>query len=205
MKKVYSEKLVARSSPGRKYYDMILSAPRGGLCPICGERLVRTLDHYLPKMIYFTLVVTPYNLVPVCRDCNFDKHTYDIYQPSDAPLHPYFDNISNDVWLTVRLLPNQTLVYEVQCPENWPDVLKTRTKNHLNIYGLDEFFASKAAQEIADEISCWRIIFKTSGEGELLDHLGLRKISIERNGLNSWRAALYRGLVNQLAQVIEWL
>lgn len=51
----------------------LMSLANTGKCPICGIGQASTLDHYLAKTIYPTYAVTPYNLVPVCKDCNFAK------------------------------------------------------------------------------------------------------------------------------------
>ena len=205
MIKVYSDKFAKKNTPGRIYYDKLLSAPQGGRCPICGVRLVKNLDHYLPKAFYPTLVVTPENLIPTCRDCNFDKHAYTISKPEEAPLHPYFDDISDEIWLVVNLMPHKTALYDVECPETWTEINKMRIKRHLQLYNLDEFYASKSAQEIADNIFYWQQIFSDCGEVQLLDHLIGSCASIEKNQLNSWRAALYRGLVNQFDELKKWL
>lgn len=205
MKKVYTEKFVPKDSPGRKFYDIIKSIPDGGKCPICGERIVKNLDHYMPKSVYTTLIVTPENLIPTCRDCNFDKRAFTILKPEDAPLHPYFDHIDKEVWLSVKLLPNQAVIYYAKCPESWFEVLKKRVENHLILFELDEFYGSKAGQEIADEIWGWREMLNENGKPELMGHLKMRCNSIEKNRLNSWKAALYRGLITQFDDLIKWL
>lgn len=72
MIKLYNNKLV-KSKKGRKYYDQILSSSPKNRCPLCGVREVSTLDHYLEKSKYPYLSVSPYNLVPSCKDCNYGK------------------------------------------------------------------------------------------------------------------------------------
>ena len=205
IKKVYTEKFVPKGSPGRKYYDIIMSAPKGSKCPICGERTVKNLDHYMPKSVYPTLVVTPENLIPTCRDCNFDKHTFTFLKPEDVPLHPYFDDIDDVSWLAVILLPNQTVLYDVNCPDKWSEILKQRVKNHLPLFGLDEYYGSKAGQEIADEVLGWKDMLNESGEAQLLNHLKIRCRSMEHNCLNSWKSALYRGIIAQFDEFLKWL
>ena len=54
----------------------LMSLANTGKCPICGIGQASTLDHYLAKTIYPTYAVTPYNLVPVCKDCNFAKSVF---------------------------------------------------------------------------------------------------------------------------------
>ena len=76
---VYKQKFVPVGSIGRRFYDAIMAQANLGICPICGVRTVSNLDHFLPKTNYATLVVTPCNLVPSCRDCNTDKKQLHIY------------------------------------------------------------------------------------------------------------------------------
>ena len=83
LKSIYTKKLAAPKSIGKKYYSELLSIPQNNICPLCGTRIVSTLDHYLAKSKYPSLAVTPCNLIASCRDCNFDK--LDIYfQPIET-------------------------------------------------------------------------------------------------------------------------
>lgn len=104
MSNVYTQKLVAKTSTARKYYDKVLSAPKSGVCPLCGIRLATTLDHYLPKMKYPSLAVSLINLVPACKDCNTVKLDKVFKESSEDTLHPYYDNITSDKWLQVEII-----------------------------------------------------------------------------------------------------
>ncbi|MTI11656.1 hypothetical protein [Sansalvadorimonas verongulae] len=64
MKSVYTQRMVKKTSPGREYYDLLMAIPAHGRCPLCGQRIVTTLDHHLPKAHYPALVVSPLNLIP---------------------------------------------------------------------------------------------------------------------------------------------
>lgn len=203
--KVYDQKFVSKKGPGRKYYNSILSRPFRNICPICEIRIVSNLDHYLPKSKYPLLVVTPLNLIPSCRDCNFEKHTYEITTEAEAPLNPYFDDISCDQWLSVRINSDQSVLYYVDAPAYWTDVLTKRVKNHIEIYKLQELYGSHAIQDINDSIQLWRNMYMNGSHTELLHYLCDIKESAEHNELNSWKAALYRGLVNQIDIVETWL
>lgn len=61
---LYDDKFSKKGQTARKYYDSIILSAPNGKCPQCGQRLVRTLDHYLPKSKYPLLAITPYNLIP---------------------------------------------------------------------------------------------------------------------------------------------
>src|SRR6185312_1263127 len=49
MSQLYSGQMARKGRPGRAIYDEIMSAPPQGRCPLCGQRIVSTLDHHLPK------------------------------------------------------------------------------------------------------------------------------------------------------------
>lgn len=101
LKNVYKNKFSKAGSVGRKYYDIIMAQAQG-VCPICGTGTPTNLDHYLPQSRYPLLVVAPLNLIPSCKDCNFNKGTYFSARSIDLPLHPYFDQIQCK-WLEVHI------------------------------------------------------------------------------------------------------
>lgn len=205
LSKLYKEKFAAEAAPGRQYYETILNQPKLGICPICGVRTVRTLDHYLPKSAYPTLAVTPLNLVPCCRDCNFDKSTHTITTVKKAPLNPYFDDISRECWLAVNVQSDKSVLYYVACPSSWPNTLKRRVEHHLSLYKLQTLYGSHAAQEINDSIHLWRNMIRLTNAVRLKGYLAEIRDSAEANNLNSWKSALYRGLVEQFTIVETWL
>ena len=103
METLYTQTLSRLESPARQYYDALRASAPNNICPYCGQRTVSTLDHYLPKTIYPVLAVTPINLVPACGDCNKVKLDF---QPPDSEgqiLHPYFDDVTSEVWLEARV------------------------------------------------------------------------------------------------------
>ena len=205
LKAVYLRKFARKDEPGRPYYDAILSAAPNGICPLCGVQQVRTLDHYLPKSRFPLLVVTPANLVPTCRDCNFDKLAYAADQPGEAPLHPYFDDLSDEIWLDVEVLADGSVRYRADCPAHWSHVLKSRVEAHLCRSALRELYGSHAAQEIASSLQLWKTIRDRGSAETLLQHLRDVRDSAEQAERNSWKAALYRGLVRQFSVVEAWI
>ena len=202
---VYEQKFVNKKSIGRKYYDKIISNAPFGICPICDVRPISNLDHYLPKSKYPLLVVTPQNLIPCCRDCNMDKSTHDIATESDATLNPYFDDVSNDLWLAVTLDRDMSAIYHVDAPDNWTPMLKTRVEKHFNLYKLQRLYGIHATQEINDKRLQMRNIFQCAGHEALYSFLVESKESAENAALNSWRSALYRGLISYFDYLEEWL
>ena len=76
MVKVYTLRMVPKTTPGRTIYDRIFSQPTHGVCPFCGVGTVNTLDHYLPKKRFPVFSVTPNNLIPACTWCQGAKDEY---------------------------------------------------------------------------------------------------------------------------------
>jgi len=208
IQKIYSEKLAKHGSVGRKYYDRILSEPKYGLCPICGVRTVKELDHYMPKSIYYTLIVTPENLIPICKDCNYEKRAYTISDIQNAILHPYFDDINDDIWLTVNLQSigaELVVSYNVNNLTERENLLQKRLEKHFEVYKLNKFFTAQAANEIANKKMRWLELLKNVSPEEFQKCLISNCNSIGNNGLNSWKAALYRGLITQFQELVAWL
>lgn len=128
MRKVYSQRMVKDDAPGRYIYDKIIASAPGGKCPLCMQRFVSTLDHHLPKTQYPALAVTPLNLVPACFDCNKAKHDAVPLSEEEVPLHPYYDELGEDIWLSATVVESRpsALRFRVERPDVWDDVFYNR-------------------------------------------------------------------------------
>jgi len=198
---VYTQKFAAKDGPGRKYYDAIKGQAVRGVCPICGIRTVNTLDHYLPKTKTPTLSITPSNLIPSCRDCNMDKRADMTLDPKNTPVHLYFDSIPDEPWLFTKIDENLEVIYFVNCPKTWDAGLRSRIEKHLDFYKLYDLYSSHASQEIADKLYRWRELVELGGIDELQTYIESECRSIEQSDVNSWKAALYRGLKNDFDKI----
>lgn len=207
MMDVYQSKFVR--GPGRSYYDKYMSLPANGKCPLCGIGIVATLDHYLPQSQYPALAVTPKNMIPACRDCNMgEKRTFFPQNAEEEPLHPYFDDVEQDVWLFVNFnIADATLVptYFVSKPAEWSDLLFRRVQNHMDLYNLYRSYAVHAVEEITGRSSMWHIFLDKCGENFLAESFHEEAASRERLFLNSWQSALYRGLEENIELIVRWL
>lgn len=205
MVKVYEQKFVPSDQAGRKYYDAIMAGTKRGICPICGVRTVHTLDHYLPKTEVPSLVVTPANLIPACRDCNMEKNADMVLDPMETPVHIYFDRVPDEPWLHVEIGQDLEVTYFAQCPNTWEPGIRSRIEKHLDYYKLHVLYSSQAAEEIADMEHLWQELLTDGGAQELLSHICKIRKSAEMNDRNSWKAALYRGLETQSDLLLTWL
>src|SRR5262249_39637235 len=140
---LYDAKLSRLRDRARPIYDAIKLAPRNGVCPLCGHRVVSTLDHYLAKSRHPSYTVTPLNLLPACSDCNKLKLNRQPANARDQTLHPYFDDVSSDVWLKATLIESvdPAVVFFVDPPNQWEPVLQERIRLHFRAFGLAELYA----------------------------------------------------------------
>ena len=203
MVNLYKDKF-AKHRPEREiYYDKIMSIAKNGKCPICGIGQVSTLDHYLAKTLYPTYTVTPYNLVPVCKDCNFNKHDFELLNNSDALLHPYYDDIDSFEWLCASLKKyDEGIVANYYINPNIEENLYSRLTKHFEIYHLGQAYAIQASTEIAENMSLWKNKYNDLGEKAFIMFLTECLQSRELYMKNTWSTALLRALINNVKVLI---
>ena len=119
MSNLYDRQMVGKYGAARHIYQRLRLAPAYGMCPLCGVRVVATIDHHLPKSRYPDLAMTPVNLVPCCMDCNTNKRAIFPTAGEEETLHPYYDNFDGEEWLKAVLLPDQppALSFAVEAPD----------------------------------------------------------------------------------------
>lgn len=197
MEGLYTEVFARKKSKMRTVYDEIKLAPQNDICPICAQRNVSTLDHYLPKAKNPNLAVTPLNLVPSCFECN---HIKDDYHPSKAEeqlLHPYFDVLTNDIWLFAEIGQTNppSVTYMVLTPPCWDTELAARLQFHFSTFGLAKLYTSQAGTTLSGIAAKLESAWNRGGENEVRFVLQEDAKSWDKFSKNSWQAALYRGLV----------
>jgi hypothetical protein len=193
METVYSTRMARKDAPGRHVYDDIFSSSPNGKCPLCAQRMVTTLDHFLPKSHYPALAVTPLNLLPSCHDCNKLKSSLFPNSIEEVPLHPYFDVIDNVRWLgaeAVEVVPS-ALRFFVTAPPIWDDILIKRVETHFRLLELAKLYAAEAAEELLNVRHQLTTIFQVAGENGVKDELQQRANSCAQVRVNGWRAATY--------------
>ena len=193
LESVYTQRMAKKDTPGRVIYDKLFSAPKFGICPYCSHRLVETLDHYLPKTEFPKLVTTPINLIPSCFTCNKGKLNSVPNRPEEETLHPYYDNIENDEWLTATV--NQTnpptVTYFVNPPDYWSDLLKERVKFHFESFSLNALFSIQAAVLIRSINHRLLNIYNSLGANGVKNYLEAESESRYAYDKNSWQTAFY--------------
>ena len=194
METLYTQTFARKGGPSRYIYDTIRASSPGGLCPLCNQRPVSTLDHHLAKAEHANFAVTPINLVPSCKDCNTDSGARKPTVKSEQTLHPYFDSVDGEVWLTASLIPGTppSLIFSATPPVHWTDDLQAIVKNHFKVFGLGELYTIHAAGELINiyfdiESKPWT---QETLKAHLLEQAGNRRRMVK----NSWQAAVYEGL-----------
>lgn len=205
MQDIYKNKFAKQKKIKQKYYDKIMILADKGKCPICGISQVSNLDHYLAKSIYPTYSVTPINLIPVCRDCNFNKLDKDINHNSEAPLNPYYDDIDKIEWLKANIIFNDTIVVKYFVNNSLNDydpLLFKRILNHFDIYKLNSTYSNQASSEIEESKWYWK---KINNKTELISYFRELLTSYENIQVNTWRTALYRALIQNIEIIYQYL
>ena len=195
---LYDERLV-KSAKGRPYYEKIKANAPWGKCPICGYYVADTLDHYLPKSIYYRYAVSIANLVPSCIVCNKNKTSRTAEGRAEETIHPYFDDFDDEVWLNARIERDAGnpfgFVFEVIKPEKWAEEKYKRAKNHLEAYKLSDLYRKLSACEITKEITNLIKLYGITASMNLLK--SSVQISLEtemEQGKNTWKSAMLRAL-----------
>lgn len=193
---VYDGRMVPAGSPGRVFYDEILAAPPFGMCPLCGHRIATTLDHYLPKMAFPSVVVAPNNLVPACKDCNVLKLDQASAEDGEQFLHPYYDAIGTGRWLDATVFETSpaSVAFYADPPADWDPALKGRIEFHFKQLGIGELYATQAAVEVSRHRSRLEKLFDVGGSDAVRSHLEGEAETSEKANPNSWQSATFRAL-----------
>lgn len=196
------DKLSSSTPETRVFYDHIKGLARGMICPLCNQRTVSTLDHYLAKSLHGALAITPINLVPACKDCNTDSGTRRSTSPGDQTFHPYFDNGDTETWIVASITCESppAAIFSTSRPAGWSDDFYLSAVSHFRDFKLAQLYSAQAGQELVNIYM--DIIHSPNSEdpSELRQHFletaRRRRFPVR----NSWQAALY-----QAAADSDWL
>lgn len=196
MSTIYKRHFVRNGSPSRPLYEQIRMAPEHGICPLCKQRFVATLDHYLPQTRHPKLTLTPINLIPACSDCNKTKLATVPGSAEQQSLHPYFDDLGNERWLMAEVRPSTppTISFSVVPSAGWSQVMVARVQHHFSMFRLANLYAAQAASELADISHSLGEVGDSSGAFGVRAHLEREFRSRTARDPNSWQAALYAAL-----------
>lgn len=194
METLYTQTFARKDGPTRAIYDAIRANSPGGLCPLCNQRPVSTLDHHLAKSVHANFSVSPINLVPACKDCNTDSRVRKPAIKVEQTLHPYFDSVDEEIWLTAQLIPGMppSLIFSSTPPAHWNADIQAIVRKHFEVFGLGELYATHAAGELVNIF--FDIVSKPWTPETLKAHLEEQAENRRKMIRNSWQAAVYDGL-----------
>lgn len=192
---LYERKLVAKKSKSRHFYDEILALNSLKMCPYCNTKDSTTLDHYLPKANYPQYAITPLNLVPACRDCNHKKRD-DIPQcATDLFLHPYFEDLPDFVWLNADVQQTNPVSFKFDissASEGSKKIILHRLKKQFNCLDLASVYGTYSANEWS---SIKYYISNLPDCNAISQYITSTLHAAEHHNINSWKAAMYRGML----------
>lgn len=192
MKRVYSGTFV-KSVQTRHIYDAIKKSPQNDICPLCSQRTVFTLDHYLAQTLHPALAMVPANLVPACGECNKMKLDAQPESAAEQTFHPYFDDFDDARWLyaTVEETEPASTLFRVAPPSAWPAVKKDRANKHFSTFGLGALYASHSAVELTNIRHFLTGIAKSGTSVTIKAFLKEMADSAFQSHKNSWQTASY--------------
>lgn len=198
MSRVYTGRLAAKEAPGRTVYDELMAAPKHGRCPLCGQHVVSTLDHYLPKTQFPALAVAPWNLIPACHDCNKAKSDVRPLTASEETIHPYYDDIEGEPWLVAEVVEGTpaALRFLVSPPAGWSEILTSRVQRQFKMLNLASRYAAKAAQELTELSDLMNTNYADGGADDVRSLLQSTANSCRLVNVNGWRTASYQALAD---------
>lgn len=198
MEALYTQKFVPEGQANRKYYDMIKLLAPYSKCPYCGQNLVKTVDHFLPKAKYVTFSVTPDNLVPSCTDCNELKGatTFECYEKQ--PYHPYYDDISSINWLKARMIEKEVIAFEfyAEPPLEWGEQEKNRLINYFENLHLNDIYKVHAAELYDSKEERFKMLYIKGGKTLAIKRLNEEVEDASRKRNNTWKAAMYQAIID---------
>ncbi|MBZ5612831.1 MAG: hypothetical protein LAO23_02390 [Acidobacteriia bacterium] len=181
----------------RPTYLAIRGAGLFGRCPLCAQRDVGTLDHYLPRASFPEFAVLPVNLVPCCFDCNHAKREHTPAAFAEQMFHPYFDDW-NDLELIQATIVVEDAVYAefaVNVDTLHP-VVADRAAAHFETLGLAALYSGHASVELVQRRAGFLLTFENGGpealQAELLRESQSRRVPFP----NAWQPVLYRALAD---------
>lgn len=205
MVNLYDRKLLNKAYISRKYYDKIRLSSK--VCPFCGKRQTSTVDHFLPKTIYPSFVVTPMNLVPCCKDCNINKDDIKFTKEENMFFHPYEEDTDAFQWLIAKIeMKSGVIMFDFNVSDKYIDPMTFyRMYNQFHALQLKEYYDEEAnikfnrTKEFYKELKHGK-----NGKKQLKDHFLMeqKKNSVDKNYLNSFEYVYYSTLINCFSVVL---
>ncbi|WP_386686441.1 HNH endonuclease [Lonepinella sp. MS14437] len=207
MKQLYSTYFVGKRCSD--YYDMLINNAKDPKiqCPYCGGiGEPNELDHFLPKSKFAYYAIFPYNLVPVCKDCNqkYKKEFYPI-EKNKQLIHPYLDNdcFFNEQWLSAEYMLNGgDIKFYPTPPDKWSQDKKAKVMFHFRFFELDRRFSIRSTSDLVDLVE--EIKYRKKKNGNPRDFIDDRLNVVINNSKyckNYWKVVLYQAIRDKIDKI----
>ena len=209
---LYNTYFSKKGKRARTFYDQIINLAKDPKkqCPFCGGLGEPSeLDHFLPKSVFGYYAIFPYNLIPICKECN-QKYKKEFYPKTknEQLIHSYLDNdcFFYEQWLFAEIIINNndvsisTARFYVNPPNHWSEDSKGKVRFHFEKFKLDERFATRAGGDLGELIR--EVSHAKSNKIDPQDFISAR-LAIHRESypMNHWKKALYQAFEQQIRNI----
>ncbi|WP_118775702.1 HNH endonuclease [Haemophilus haemolyticus] len=197
-----------RDCRGGDVYNTIINLAKSPTirCPFCGGIGIPTqLDHFLPKSRYGHFSVLPYNLVPICKDCNTEyKKEFFPISKYEQLIHPYLDDdcFFNQQWLYAKY-EDDTVTYFVVPPDTWSYDKKEKVHFHFQTFNLAERFAENAVGSLSDLLNQIQASKAYGMDKDMFESSIIESVIQNESRVNSWKRVLFLAIKDRLSDI--WL
>ena len=187
-------------------YNTIINLAKSPLiqCPFCGGIGDPTqLDHFLPKARYGHFSVLPYNLIPICKDCNTEyKKEFFPISKDEQLIHPYLDDdcFFNQQWLYAVYI-EETVTYSVVPPATWSNDKKEKIRFHFQTFNLAERFSKKAVGPLSDLLNQIEASKACGMSKDMFESSIIESVIQNESRVNSWKRVLFLAIKNKLSDI----
>jgi hypothetical protein len=187
-------------------YNTIINLAKSPIirCPFCGGIGIPTqLDHFLPKSRYGHFSVLPYNLVPICKDCNTEyKKEFFPKIKNEQLIHPYLDDdcFFYEQWLYAKYI-DDTVTYFVTPPKTWSDDKKEKVYFHFQIFNLAERFAENAVGPLSDLLNQIKDSKSNGMSKDMFESSIIDSVIKNELRVNYWKRVLFLAIKDKLSDI----
>ena len=209
---LYNTYFSKKGKSTREFYNQIINLAKNPKiqCPFCsGLGEPSELDHFLPKSVLGYYAIFPYNLIPICKDCNqkYKKGFYPTIK-NEQLIHFYLDNdcFFNEQWLFAEIIIDNydislsTVRFYVNPPNHWSEDLKGKVRFHFEKFELDKRFSTRVGIDLGELID--EVIDAKKNNINPQDFISAR-LAIHRESYpeNHWKKALYQAFEQQILNI----
>ena len=187
------------TAPLVAFRSQLLNDEEYARCCLCSLGESSTLDHYLPKHPYPEFSISSLNLVPCCARCNSYKNDAISTGGVRSCLHPYFDDLPSDRFLTVDIRLRSAALsirYRVFRPDGMNRDTYEQLNSHFLLLKLEDRYRRMGLEDLGSQYrSLVRVYGSLEDASRVAEQLAEIASDLEEHyGVNHWRAVLYRSL-----------